>query len=325
MQIYNLQLLRAFAALNVVFFHIIGTSEAYGFKVQWSYFLNGWGANGVDIFFVISGFIMVYVQNLKNRSGVEFIIDRVVRIVPIYWLLTIVVVIAAYIMPAAFNDTPTDVGWIISSLVFLSQPIMEIRPVLFLGWTLEYEMLFYVVFAVSIVLRKLVSPYVFVLAILTAVYFVFGVSLLVMEFFIGMLIGLFYIRFSAKETTGLLVLFVGLVGLCISIWLVDIDRKGLRVLVWGGPATLIVFGAVYAKQFKNKLFILLGDSSYSIYLIQVFTIPVFYKGLSWLGVGGSSPDLLAFLCLVCTAVAGVVSYTVLEKPMAGYFRRTFMK
>lgn len=145
MQIYNLQLLRAFAALNVVYFHIIGTSEAYGFKVQWSYFLNGWGANGVDIFFVISGFIMVYVQNLKSRSGVEFIVDRVVRIAPIYWLLTIAIVIGSFIIPGAFNDAPTDPGWIFSSLFFVSQPLMEVLPVLYVGWTLEYEMLFYAV------------------------------------------------------------------------------------------------------------------------------------------------------------------------------------
>lgn len=140
-----------------------------------------------------------------------------------------------------------------------------------------------------------------------------------------MMIGFFYIHFSAKETTGLSVLLIGLLGLCISIWLVDIDRKGLRVLVWGIPATLIVFGAIYAKQYKSKLLILLGDSSYSIYLIQVFTIPVFYKALSWLGVGGSAPDLLAFLCLIWTALAGVISYIVLEKPMAGYFRKRLMK
>ena len=58
----------------------------------------------------------------------------------------------------------------------------------------------------------------------------------------------------------------------------DIDRKGLRLLIWGVPGCLMVLGAINAKQLQSKLFILLGDSSYTIYLIQVFTIPIFYKG-----------------------------------------------
>jgi peptidoglycan/LPS O-acetylase OafA/YrhL len=66
--INNLQILRAFAAINVVLFHIIGTSVSYGQGVVQFSFLEGWGANGVDIFFVISGFVMVYTQ-LKNPKS----------------------------------------------------------------------------------------------------------------------------------------------------------------------------------------------------------------------------------------------------------------
>ncbi|MDB2405246.1 acyltransferase family protein [bacterium] len=62
----NLQILRAFAALSVVLFHTIGTSSSYGFDTRWISYLEGWGASGVDVFFVISGFVMLYTQLLYN-------------------------------------------------------------------------------------------------------------------------------------------------------------------------------------------------------------------------------------------------------------------
>ena len=127
-------------------------------------------------------------------------------------------------------------------------------------------------------------------------------------------------RLSIKEKTGHLISLLGLIGLLISIWLVDIDRKGLRLLIWSVPGCLMVLGAIYAKQLQSKLFILLGDSSYSIYLIQVFTIPIFYKGLSWLEIGSGSSDFLAVCCLALTAATGVLSYFFLERPLGAYLK-----
>ena len=84
----NIQFLRAFAALNVVLFHILSTAHTYGYKPISLEFLAGWGACGVDLFFVISGFIMVYIQSVKERSPTEFIVERILRVCPTYWLLT---------------------------------------------------------------------------------------------------------------------------------------------------------------------------------------------------------------------------------------------
>ncbi|MCW1512823.1 acyltransferase family protein, partial [Acinetobacter baumannii] len=86
--INNIQALRAFAALNVVFYHIIGASISYDLPTSSFLFIKEWGQNGVDIFFVISGFIMVFIQEKNRKSSFEFIKNRVERIVPVYWLLT---------------------------------------------------------------------------------------------------------------------------------------------------------------------------------------------------------------------------------------------
>jgi surface polysaccharide O-acyltransferase-like enzyme len=70
--LYNLQILRAFAALNVVYFHIIKSAESYRQPVVLFSFLDGWGANGVDVFFVISGFVMVYTQSVREKKALTF-------------------------------------------------------------------------------------------------------------------------------------------------------------------------------------------------------------------------------------------------------------
>ena len=71
--ILNLQYLRAFAAINVVLFHIIGTATSYGYKPDFFSSLEGWGQNGVDIFFVISGFVMYYIQYQKKEVVSSFL------------------------------------------------------------------------------------------------------------------------------------------------------------------------------------------------------------------------------------------------------------
>ena len=88
----NLQLLRAFAALNVVLFHAIGTSASYSYETNFISVFEGWGANGVDIFFVISGFVMLFTQLDNKRSVKDFLLLRVIRIILIYWLLTLFVI-----------------------------------------------------------------------------------------------------------------------------------------------------------------------------------------------------------------------------------------
>ena len=88
--IKNIQVLRAFAAIVVVMYHAVGLVEDYGFSYSSYKFLTFnvgyWGSFGVDIFFIISGYIMFMIQDKKNKSPFEFAIDRIKRIVPLYWL-----------------------------------------------------------------------------------------------------------------------------------------------------------------------------------------------------------------------------------------------
>ncbi|ENV34777.1 Exopolysaccharide production protein ExoZ [Acinetobacter gerneri DSM 14967 = CIP 107464 = MTCC 9824] len=165
----NIQLLRAFAAINVVFFHIIGISVQYGMPATNFLFMKDWGQNGVDIFFVISGFIMVYIQSKKRKAPLDFFRNRVERIVPIYWILTALLCVLYFILPSAFANTELNLNKMFFSVLFLENLVNNKLPVLYVGWTLEYEMLFYFIFALCLFIRKQVVSYMMMVVILGSV------------------------------------------------------------------------------------------------------------------------------------------------------------
>jgi len=107
--INNIQALRAFAVLNVVLFHALDMSNSYGYDFELFRILTRWGQNGVDIFFVISGFIMVYIQSQNQKSALGFIENRIKRIVPLYWSLTAIFVLLLYFIPSVFRQASFDI------------------------------------------------------------------------------------------------------------------------------------------------------------------------------------------------------------------------
>ena len=160
----NLQALRAFSALNVALFHVIGTSASYGFFIDYLKIFEGWGFNGVDIFFVLSGFIMVYIQRDKIISPFTFFIDRLTRIAPLYFILTITMAILINIFPSIFRMEYPDIKiHSLTSIFFMSQIFLGKMPVLFDGWTIEYEMFFYVTIAVGLLFSRKNITYLFIM------------------------------------------------------------------------------------------------------------------------------------------------------------------
>lgn len=87
-----------------------------------------------------------------------------------------------------------------------------------------------------------------------------------------------------------------------------------RFIIFGIPSLLIVFGCLYVRQTSNKLLIYLGAASYSIYLVQVFSISAFYK-FSSVFLTFLHPDLLAVLAVCFSALLGCATYEFIEKPL----------
>ena len=317
--IENLQALRAFAAINVVFFHIIGTGTAYGFSPNIFDFLRGWGASGVDIFFIISGFVMMHTQFKKKRNIYEFMRTRIIRIVPIYWFITFVVIISYYVLPgSAFNSENPSFSFAIESLLFLSGLVSQQSPIIFVGWTVEWEMFFYLVFAISIILPNLRSGLFFISVVLVLVAFI-NENLILLEFLIGILIALFYYKKKINKNFASLILLIGF-----TILFADNFNKyyftNERIIHWGLPSALIVLGAIYSPQLRSKTIRLLGDASYSIYLIQILTLPVFYKLAKNFNLYFNH-DFLAIFCLIFSILAGLATYIFIERPMILYLKK----
>ena len=144
----NVQALRALAAFMVVCVHIQALALMAGAPAK----VTEAGNAGVDLFFVISGFIMVFTTGRKPMGPAAFFGARLRRIAPLYWSMTLAVFLVARLAPSLVQNTPTDIGRLVASILFVPElrPDGTMRPVVFVGWTLNFEMAFYVLFALGL-------------------------------------------------------------------------------------------------------------------------------------------------------------------------------
>ena len=315
----NIQILRAFAALNVVLFHIISGAVNYGYGLSILAGLANWGSSGVDLFFVISGFVMIYIQHYKHKTPVAFFSDRLLRIAPTYWFLSLLLALLLVTMPSIFRQMNFSISWLASSLFFVSRAVEQQQPILFVGWTIEYEMLFYLIFSISLFVSSLLISLLLTLAGIFAAIVVFHADPMMLEFGLGMLIGLGFVHQIGMSKFGLPALLLGTVLLLLSIAVKD---SGLnRVIVYGIPSALIVFGCINCKQVKKNILTKIGDASYSIYLIQIFTLPAFYKFVTMIHLNLLNADVLALICLCITALSGLFFYDIFEVWVSNWAKR----
>lgn len=310
----NIQILRAFAAINVVIFHVIGASLHYKIPATSLLFMKDWGQNGVDIFFVISGFIMVYIQEKKNRNPLSFFKDRVQRIVPIYWLLTFIFCCIYFLLPKVFMGTEISLIEILTSLFFISNWFGYSYPVLMVGWTLELEMIFYLIFAFCLFFKNKILSY-FLMSFLIIILSIFTrLNLIMMEFLLGMICRYFYLNY--KISFGFYFFIIGSLSLLLSIFVeYDVDR----FFVWGIPSFFVVLGLLGMVQYKNKFLEYLGNASYSIYLVQILAIPLFYKiSVKYLYFANS--NFIALTAIIFTILVSCLFYSLIEKNIIKYVR-----
>ena len=318
LKLYGVQWLRAVAAILVV---------AYHSALKWSLDF-GAGAYGVDIFFVISGFIMWTITE-GPIGPVEFLRDRLARIVPLYWIATVAMAAftAAGLVPRAVL-TPAS---FLTSIFFIpySADGTHIWPLLVQGWTLNYEMIFYLALAGLILASRkyrlvgliaLFGAAVMggVLVKISAKPFQFYTDPIVLEFVLGAIIGWAMTRRPVRHRLvgfGLVLAGALLFGLILVSPLRDV-----RILAAGAPAGLLVAGTVAIEQsgvsMKWRPLVFLGDASYSIYLFHYFIIRIAGKVLSvHMGVAAVASTVVAATAAAC------VIYLVIEKPLIGLLRR----
>lgn len=318
----NIQILRAIAALNVVLAHTITASESYNHLISFLGFFHGWGANGVDIFFIISGFLMLHTQFNNKKHFLLFIKLRFIRIVPLYWFVSFSLIVAYIFFPNLFRETQINIDWILKSLFFLSNIFFEKYPLVLVGWTLEYEIFFYLIFGFSLIFNKWLFSIIFIILFVIFLSTLISNYLLI-EMLLGMFVAIIFQRFDIKKFFGFISLIFGIFLILISLNIEIRSMMYSRVLYWGIPSMFIVLGAVSLKGFNNKYLKIIGDSSYSIYLIQVISIPLFYKILILINFQFNA-DILVLCCLVFTALSGTLLYYFVEKPLITVLKSRFI-
>ena len=230
----NIQVLRFIAAFSVMMVHL----PVFEF-----------GAWGVDIFFVISGFIMMYITEHNNKN---FLIKRIIRIVPLYWLLTLTVFLIAFLEPEILNNTTANFEHLLKSLFFIPFNKNETGhfPILFLGWTLNYEIIFYILFAFTIVIfkrfRLMISS--FLIIFFLGINYFFSEhtfinstysNTIMFEFIYGMFIFLIWQRFKNNSPpSNFNKAIVTLLLICMIIFFGSLEVS--RAIKWGVPSSFLV-------------------------------------------------------------------------------------
>jgi peptidoglycan/LPS O-acetylase OafA/YrhL len=333
----TIQALRAIAALLVVAYHAF---DMWGARVNSTAPGVSWtnGAAGVDIFFIISGFVMVVSSRRiasHPHSWWAFIQHRIVRIVPLYWLLTTAKLVLVFFFADLALRSSLDFDYVARSFLFF--PVVDgaghFRPLLPVGWTLTYEFLFYLLFALALALR------VDVLRVLVPGLGLFGVvalfraeswpawtilfNTIVIEFIFGVLLAKLTLRgwrLPAGVASGLVVTGFAL------ILVVPEGSESLRTLTWGFPALAIVSGAVSLESRAAialpRWLLGLGDASYSIYLTHGFTLPVLGLAVVFFHWTGLQVEALMILtCLVASSIVGSIVYMVVERPIVLFLKK----
>jgi exopolysaccharide production protein ExoZ len=313
--LYGIQYLRAAAAIAVVLFHAAEKTGGH-FAI---------GAAGVDVFFVISGFVMWLVSERRPLTPGRFLTDRIVRIAPAYWLATAVMVVGAF--AGLFPNLSLSIGHMLGSLVFVpvrSPSNGEIWPVLVQGWTLNYEMFFYAVFALALLLprRQQLPAVAATFAILVAAGMVLQTDNpllqtytrpIILEFVAGMVLGqLWTAGRLPRPRIGAALVILSIAGFAaIEIFRLPFDE-------WNcGPLAIALVLGVLSLEARAPVRPLplpafLGDASYSIYLWHTFAISVVAKAAARLDL--AAPVAFALAC-VLGILAGAAAYLLVERPL----------
>lgn len=316
----NIQVLRAFAAINVVIFHSIEAAINHDYPLYFFELISKWGGIGVDLFFVISGFIMIYTQNIQNRSPLNFYKNRLIRIAPTYWLLTLVLMCLFLLLPNAFRNMDLSLSSLIPSLLFISGLNGDPLPILYVGWSIEYEMLFYTLFAISLFFKTINKAILFTTISLLIAVLVFNANTIFIEFIFGMLIGWFYISTTFTLKYNKLFLIFAIIIFILTILLKNSPIE--RILIYGIPSSILLFATLYVKQIAPNFFSKIGDASYSIYLIQVFTIPVCFRIFDKINIAYKS-DFSIILATIITTVLGLLFYQIIEMNIIKIYKKYF--
>lgn len=344
-KLYSVQYLRAFAAILVVYCHAIDLQGRFGTSQQEKFrYLENFGAIGVDIFFVISGFIISIISDQKSgrRYASAFFKRRILRVVPVYYVASFIFFCLFLLF---FHITAAPIVKTLTVLpVFDSGPLFQ-EPILQIGWTLSFEFLFYILYGLLIFfsVKKKENGLLILVSILflagkiinpVTVQWKFLTNPMILEFGMGVMIAKAY---KAKKSLPRYIPYSCLLaGLSLYVFLIltgygNISEAEImlqynavgtaRVILWGIPSALLVAGFILkekeaAQSKPRRTLTFLGDASYSIYLAHPICFQALGSVLRRFPVLQKIPgDILVPSFLIVGVLAGVLFYLWAERPL----------
>ena len=334
-QLLTIQAARGIAANLVVLSHLCIVQAKYtagGVLPAFTFY----GIAGVDLFFVLSGFIMVAVVG-HYTGPIDFLWRRVTRIYPTYWLASLVVLALAIFVPTIVNSSVNVPISLWCSFLLIPDRTV---PLLAVGWTLVHEMYFYLAFAIILALRipmfaGLAIWGVLIILIMATIpdkvvafpILRVAASPLTTEFMIGAIVGILWTKrwlsgAIAMGIVGLLVLVLAIFYVAPILSLATSQHlEAWRVLVFGVPSALIVYGLAAVEHLHpsmrtGKLLVSLGDWSYATYLTHVLAISAIGRMLALFVPNGGIGASLALIGvgLLAANIAGAGIHVFFERP-----------
>jgi exopolysaccharide production protein ExoZ len=321
-----IQYLRAVAAGLIAFQHAMGIPAFVHYAAHF-------GTVGVDLFFVISGFIMWTTTERSRREPLRFWLARIVRILPLYWVFTTIYLAAALITPESFYVVHLEAAHILKSYLFVpaTHPHLGlIAPVYTLGWTLNYEMFFYLLFGFCLFVPWPRARF----ALLAAAFLLLvSAGLLVqpqgaivrtytdpimLEFLAGVMLAILSPMLIRCGTVAGLALIAAAILWVAAVYGYDFVPE--RIVSHGIPAVTAVAGALMiepaARARPNRLWLMLGDASYSIYLAHPFAQRILLIAVNrTIGVSAIPPTLYVLTALIVGLAGGVACHFAIERPL----------
>lgn len=319
----GLQVLRFVAAFMVFFCHI-----GHSLHLEAGYQDNpfAFGLSGVDIFFVISGFIIAYSTD-GTKGAWYFALRRIARIVPLYWFLTLGVVAVALIFPGLLNSTTVSGDTLLKSLLFVpfEKAPGTVHPILYVGWTLNYEMFFYALYAacIAIGLRTPLAPALLIVALITigqittidSVAWRFYTAPQMLEFVFGIVLYLAYWRWPSLFRGHALTTLALCAAVAIALSFVNFPE----IVTVGLPAILLVASAVSWSRRNGptvNALAYLGGASYALYLSHPFVVQAFVKVVPVHG--AKEVALVGMITAALAIILSVALYRLIERPAQNF-------
>jgi exopolysaccharide production protein ExoZ len=342
---YNLiQILRGFAAIFVLLYHATRHYQEKNLVFLNNIFQNGYF--GVDIFFVLSGFVIYYSSQkyLENNNYLEFLKKRIVRIYPSFWLfLLLPLTLVFLIAPNFIADKTAFETANYFKIFFLLFDHIQLSQI---SWTLSFEMYFYFLFFLMI-FNKNFKYLIFIIIILAVLNLTninlfenlylqkYLISPLILEFFLGVAIVYILNKVDKNHVIGFAFLLILSIFFFIYIDYLSnnhiiVINKHNRVLNFGIASFLLILSLILIEKFNDiktfKILIILGDSSYVLYLIHSVILSFLDNQLilseKLLILNKEFSTILACLFIV---VLSVIIHLIIEKPMLKYFNKFLFK